>query len=265
MTTAGQPTGQFNQTLAVELTVEGDLDGVTVGPALQGPPLGQTTDPQQLYRADVDALGLINPDYFDSDAAEAPLGTYGNRLVTSLWIVGEDAGDADASVDVVDAADGTVTVQQNIGTFVGDTEYYRRAIFVPQGSMLRVRGMAGSAAQPIKVRYHVQYLNNPLALARALQAVFSEEEIQNPLVEPYVDVAAGELPDYGFVRATGTPLDIPLAIESNGPIWVKNTTGGNVTLQRSGVDTVDAGVSVIVAAGNTTVLKSDGVSAWETF
>jgi len=267
MTTAGQPTGQFNQTLAVELTVEGDLDGVTVAPAIQGPPFGQTTDPQQLYRDDVDALGLINPDYFESDAAEAPLGTYGNRLLTYVWIAGENPGAGDASVDVVDAVEGAALaqVQQNVGTFVNATSFYRRAVFIPQGSMLRVQGMSGSAVQPIKVRYHVRYLNNAIELARALQAVCAEEESQNPLLGPYVDVAAGTLPDYGFVRATGTPLSIPLAVDSNGPIWVKNTTAGNVTLQRTGTDTVNAGASVVVASGATTILKSDAVSAWETF
>jgi hypothetical protein len=266
MTTAGQPTGQFNQTLAVEFTVEGDLDGVTVGPALQGPPVGRTLDPQQLYRADVDDLGLINPDYFEEDADEAPLGTYGNRLITYFWIEGQNVGDADASVDVVDAVDGTPVVQENIGTFVGSTTFYRKAIFVPQGSMLRVRGMSGSLADPIKVRYNVEYLNTPIAVARALQAVSQIESPDRLLTGPYVDIpGGGTIPTYGFARITGTPVTIPLAADSNGPIYVKNTTAGNVTFNPSGADTVDGGAAFILGAGNSTVLKSEGVSAWETF
>lgn len=266
MTTADQPTGQFNQTLAVELTVEGSLDGVTAGPAIAGPPTGATTsDGQQLFRDFVDALGLINPDYFDAAALEAPLGTYGNRLVSYIWISGSNAGAADASVDVVDAVDGTVVVQENIGTFVGATFFFRKGIFVPQGSMIRVQGMAGSAAAPIKVRYHVQYLNNALDLANALEAVAAIESAAVPLMGPMTDQAAGELPLFGFVRATGTPLDIPLASATNGPIFVKNTTGGNVTLNASGGNTVDGGAAFILGAGLSTILKADGIAEWETF
>ena len=169
MTTAGQPTGYYNQTFAVEFEVSGDLDGTTPSPNVRGsPPSGDNpNDPQNLFRVPVAALGLINPDYTLPEQDNPNLGTTGNRLVTYLWIEGTVAGDADASVDVVDATDASAAVQKNIGTFVGETTFYREGIFVPQGSMIRVRGMTG----PVKVRLHIQYLNNARDLAAVLQAI----------------------------------------------------------------------------------------------
>ncbi len=173
MTTAGQPTGYFNQTYAVEFTVEGTLDGTTIQPSvLDSPPSGiSSSDPQQLLRYTVEDLGLIDPDYMVPVSADDRRGVRGNRLVTYIWIAGPNAGAANAAVDVVDSVDGTPVVQEAIGTFVGTTEFYYRGIFVPQGSMIRVRGMTGTAADPIKVRFHVEYLNNAATVARALEIV----------------------------------------------------------------------------------------------
>ncbi len=169
MTTDGQPTGYYNQTYAVEFEVSGELNGVTPSPNVEGsPPSGQNPDdPQNLFRVPVENLGLVNPEYTLPDQDNPLLGTTGNRLVTYLWIEGSSPGDADASVDIVDATDGTATVQKPIGTFVGDTDFYREGIFVPQGSMIRVRGMTG----PVKVRLHIQFLNNAQDLAKVLAAI----------------------------------------------------------------------------------------------
>ncbi len=77
----------------------------------------------------------------------------------------------------MDATDGSATVQKNIGTFVGATTFFREGIFVPQGSMIRVRGMTG----PVKVRLHIQFLNNARDLAKVLEAICC---IERPIVPP---------------------------------------------------------------------------------
>ena len=201
MTTAGQPTGYYNQTYAVEFEVSGSLDGVTPSPNVIGsPPSGQNPDdPQNLFKVPVEDLGLVNPDYTLPDQDNPNLGTTGNRLVTYLWIEGSSPGAADASVDVVDATDGTTTVQKNIGTFVGDTTFFREGIFVPQGSMIRVRGMTG----PVKVRLHIQFLNNAKDLAAVLQAICCiESENGNGNGDGDLQLMAGPSdfrgPDFGY-------------------------------------------------------------------
>lgn len=165
------PTGYFNQTYALEFKVEGDLDGTTVSPTVDNsPPSGQNAnDPQNLYRRTVEALGLVDPDYLPAQVEDDRRGTRGNRFVSYIWIQGASAGSALASVDIVDAIEGTV-VQKNLGTFVGETSFFREAIFVPQGSMIRVRGLFGSSGSPIKVRLHVQFLENARDLAAAFEA-----------------------------------------------------------------------------------------------
>lgn len=172
MTTAGQPTGYFNQTYAVEFTVEGPLDGDTLQPPLlDSPPAGVSPlDPQQLFRRTVPALGLIDPDYTVPEAEAGRRGARGNRLVTFLWIQGSVPGAPGASVDLVDAVDGTPLLQRSIASLAGESSFFRLGIFIPQGSMLRVSGLAGSAAAPIKVRLHIQFLNDAKNIAAVLEA-----------------------------------------------------------------------------------------------
>ena len=172
MTTAGQPTGYFNQTYAVEFEVGGALDGETVQPSiLDSPPSGLNPgDPQNLFRRSIDGnLGLIDPDYLVPLNEDDRRGARGNRLVAFLWIEGPVAGDANASVDVVDAVGGTPIVQKNVGTFVGSNKFFKEKIFIPQGSMLRVAGMAASGGVPVRVRYHVQFLDDAIDLIAALR------------------------------------------------------------------------------------------------
>lgn len=171
MPPSSTPTGYFNQTYALEFKVEGDLDGATVSPTVDNsPPSGlNAQDPQNLYRRTVPALGLVDPDYLPAPEEDDRRGTRGNRFVSFIWIEGASAGSALASVDIVDAIEGTV-VQKNLGTFVGETKFFREAIFVPQGSMIRVRGLSGSSGSPIKVRLHVQFLENARDLAAAFEA-----------------------------------------------------------------------------------------------
>lgn len=171
--TAGQPTGYFNQTYAVEFEVSGALDGSTVQPAiLDSPPSGMNPgDPQNLFRRNVENLGLIDPDYLVPLDEDDRRGARGNRLVAFLWIEGPLAGDANASVDLVDAVSGTPIVQKNIGTFVGSAKFFKEKIFIPQGSMLRINGMAADAGVPVRVRYHVQFLDDAVDLIAALRTV----------------------------------------------------------------------------------------------
>lgn len=161
------PVGYFNQTYAIEFEVTGSLDGTTLSPEiLDSPPSGQNPDdPQNLFRRSVENLGIIDPDYLVTE--EARLGARGNRLVGFIWIEGPGPGAADASVDLVDALGGTPVVQKAQGTFVGSPTFYKEAIFIPQGSALRVRGLVASPGAPIKVRLHVQFLDGAEDLAAA--------------------------------------------------------------------------------------------------
>lgn len=172
MTTAGQVTGYFNQTYAIEYTVEGDLDGSTLPPELEeSPPTGiNADDPQNLFRRTVDALGLIDPDYQIPEDIPGKRGARGNRLVTFLWISGASAGALGATVELVDDVDGTPIVQRTLGSLEGRTSLFLTGIFIPQGSMIRITGMTGSAADPVKVRLHIQNLDNARNLIAAVAA-----------------------------------------------------------------------------------------------
>lgn len=171
---AGQPTGYFNQTYAVEFEVSGSLDGTTVQPEiLDSPPIGlNANDPQNLFRIQAENLGLIDPDYLVPADEEDRRGTRGNRFVAFIWISGPNNGDANASVDIVDAVgSGTPVDQKPIGTFVGAPKFYEERIFVPQGSMIRVRGLTANPGDPIRVRLHIQYIDDTLALIEAVNPV----------------------------------------------------------------------------------------------
>lgn len=158
------PDGYQIQTFTIEYTVNGPLDGVTVGAPIKAPE--KNDDPQQFYRQTVDALGLIDPDYVSGILGSAvvqpdQLGARGNRWIGVLWIEGTNVGAADATVEVVDAVTGTITVQEEVATFVGSMTFYRRkGILIPQGSLLRLRGMPGSAAAPIKVRITLESIDS---------------------------------------------------------------------------------------------------------
>lgn len=207
------PVGYFGQTYAIEFTVEGDLDGTTVSPTIDNsPPTGiGNADPQQLYRRTIPNLGLIDPDYTPAQDEDDRRGARGNRLVTFLWIEGSTPGAVGASVDVVDAIDG-VTVQQNLGSLAGVTTFYRRGIFIPQGSMIRVSGLSGDAASPVKVRFHVQFLDNAENIADVLNAVccLEDSESRLELVAQNEGLAAVFTAAVVFTPAlTLGPLDLP--------------------------------------------------------
>lgn len=155
----GRPSdGYAGQTYMVEFTVSGELDGTTVQPPEIQAPSPPPRDPQSIYRFEVENLGLIDVDYVVSALGDDRLGARGNRWIGVTWISAGSAGMLGASLDVVDAVDGSVEFQKQIEDLAGDTRYYNDlGYLVPQGSMLRVRGFGPG---PHKVRLHIQYLND---------------------------------------------------------------------------------------------------------
>lgn len=162
--------GYFNQTVALDFTVQGSLDGTTFHPAPFRAPR-RNGDPQNLYRFVVDKLGVIDVDYNIPEQGRVRLGTVGYRYVTSLWIDGPVAADADARIELVDATSGTIHTQKVLKTFGGagpDPILFERCgFYVPQGSSLRVLGVAGSAATPVRLRLHFDSLDT---VAQIIQA-----------------------------------------------------------------------------------------------
>lgn len=167
------PTGYFNQTYTLEFLVSGDLDGATVGPPVTAPE--STDNPQGLYRFQIDGdLGLIDPDYIVPNAG--PYGVSGNRAIGWFWIDSPVAGGGSARLEVVDAVDGTITVQEEIQNLSGLSTYYNnRPFLVPQGSILRLVGFENDTDTPIRVRFHVAYVNDE-NLTELQQAICACEE-----------------------------------------------------------------------------------------
>lgn len=152
------PTGYFNQTYTLEFLVEGSLDGSTVGPPIKAP--ARNNNPQGLYVLPIEGdIGLIDPDYIVP--SEAPFGVTGNRAISWFWLESPIPGDAGAALEVVDAVDGTIAVQEQIADLSGLTTFYLNQPFlVPQGSMLRITGFDNDSGEIIKIRFHVAYLED---------------------------------------------------------------------------------------------------------
>lgn len=153
--------GYVIQTYTIEYTVPGSLDGSTLGPAITAP--SKQSDPQQLYRPPVpDNLGLIDVDYVVSATGSDRVGTRGNRFIPWIWIESPVAGTIGGSkLEVVDAVDGSVSVQEEIADLSGLTTFYKKdGILMPQGSLLRISGFTNPGPETIKVRLHVQYLTD---------------------------------------------------------------------------------------------------------
>lgn len=134
------------QTHTVEYLVSGDLDGTTLGPAVEliGP-----DDPQQIHRIDVEGnLGLVNVDYV---VLEGSLGPIGNRRVVCISVDSPVAGNAGAVLQVVDGA--SLVVQETVAYLNGLSTYYNRAgIDVSQGSLLRISGFTNPGGGQFRVR-----------------------------------------------------------------------------------------------------------------
>jgi len=137
------------QTYTFNVTVTGSLDGLTPLPNLDT--FDGNSDPQQLYRAIVANLGLIDLTF------NGELGGYGNRYVPWIWIDSPNPGLAGASIRVVDVTTGVVKTQKVVQSLAGSSNIYLdTGIFVGQGSMLFLDGMVAGAGDPIVVRFNVQ-------------------------------------------------------------------------------------------------------------
>ena len=178
------PDGYGIQTETVEFTVSGDLDGITLSPALVSP--ARNLDPQQIYRPPVVTegnpdgnLGLIDVDYLVSEDGPDKRGARGPRYVSQVWITAPAAGAAGASLDLVDNVDGTPVLQEQLDDLSGLTTFFRdRPFIVPQGSMLRVSGFTNVPGGTIQVRISYKFLTDDIVAAA--QAVCACEEDVSP-------------------------------------------------------------------------------------
>jgi hypothetical protein len=139
------------QSLTVEYTVTGSLDGTTPAPQLQ---LDQNaSDPTpfdqnaHIFRPSaVVNLGLIDPDLMVG-------GSIGTRVIPFLSFDTEETGAAGASVDVVGVRGGSpsdVFLQKQIADLagIGGPIFIETNFLVPQGSDVRLVGFSS----PVRVR-----------------------------------------------------------------------------------------------------------------
>lgn len=227
------PTGYFGKTYCLDFTVTGSLDGTTVSPTVDdSPPSAQNPgDPQNFFRREVENLGLIDPDYLPAQDEDERRGTRGLRLVAFLWVSGPNAGEAGASVEIVDAVEGAPVTQEPVGSLEGRLTLFRRALFIPQGSMIRLDGMNADPGSPIIVRLHVQYLDNAEDIALALQAA----EDANPpetFLQQFGAWLAATTPIPG-ASLTPMPLDT-LFIPFDPNVYDHTLGSSDVTVLQSG-------------------------------
>jgi hypothetical protein len=153
------------QTNCLEFLVSGSLDGTTPNPIFERAdsetprPDPPGTDAENIYRFEVENLGILDLDF--PAVAERPDGTVtrGNRYVTWLVIdTGGPQGGAGAGVNVVAYRpdSNTPIVQEPIEDLENEIGLYRKAcIFVPHGSALQLTGVDADAGTPILVRLSV--------------------------------------------------------------------------------------------------------------
>jgi len=226
------PSGYFNQTFTVEYTIHGSLDGVTLVPdELQAP--AHNDDPQQFYRIEVEGnAGLFDVDYLVNTFNRR--GAVGTRLIHVTWISSPVAGAVDAEINVVDAIDGPVLVQEAIDSLSGLTTYYRRSppIWVPQGSLLQISGFTNLGIDTIKVRLTIQFTDD---LTAAQMAVCCGTEIPGPTGPAGPAGPAGEGGDEGPEGVPGSMVDalrsLPSGATSRVNAGIPTTVSGTAAQQ----------------------------------
>ncbi len=142
------------QSITVEYTVTGALDGETPAPQVIVDPTADDRTPfdagSQVYRPEpVENLGLIDPDLLVS-------GSIGVRCIPFVMLDTEETGDASASLDVVAVRlgeDSSVVLQKQIRNLAGTAGpvFLDAGFNVPQGSDVRLRGFV-AVDEPIRVR-----------------------------------------------------------------------------------------------------------------
>lgn len=166
------------QSYEIEYVVSGSLDGTTVSPAfipLDRQSSAGTIDPEELaddvaqpdedniYRFDVDDLGLIDPDFGVG-------GSLGDRFIVGLWINSGVAAVDPSPVAVVSTREREITLELIESSLVGQTNYYQQdCIFIPQGAYLGLTGW-NAGDDPVIVRLHVKAPESPEELAHMLEA-----------------------------------------------------------------------------------------------
>jgi len=140
------------QSLTVEYVVSGSLDGTTPAPPIvtdQGADDSTPFDPEnQIYRVEVENLGLIDPDLGVG-------GSIGARCIPFLWIDTTALGAVGASVDVVGIVEDDAKLQTEVESLVGKAGgYLADGFMVPQGSAIRLSGFT-AGAEPIVVRVSI--------------------------------------------------------------------------------------------------------------
>jgi len=167
------PSGYFNQTLTVEYTIRGSLDGTTLVPDEFTSP-ANNNDPQQIFPIDIPGnAGLFDIDYVVKEFNRR--GAIATRYIHTLWLVAPVAGAVGAEIQVVDAVNGTVRVQEIVSTLTGLTTFYRRSppVRISQGSLLRIFGFDNPGLDTIKLRMLIEYI---IDLNVAAASICCEEE-----------------------------------------------------------------------------------------
>lgn len=178
------------QTIAVEYRVPGSLDGVTPAPQFSLDPRSPDhikPDEDNIYVVPVKNLGLIDPTFLTGSA-------YADRFIKWLVVYGPNPplGPDNINVVTLDENGNVVTLRNKITINVAANGVYaKRCIFVPQGGLLQLRNLVGSAADPIVVRLGIWRPDSLKALAAMRQACCCREggrfENTNP-PPPVIDV-----------------------------------------------------------------------------
>lgn len=143
------------QSLTVEYTVTGSLDGTTPAPELQIDQHASDATPfdedAQIFRPEsVEHLGLIDPDLLVG-------GSIGTRCIPFLSIDTDQTGAGTASCDVVGVRGGSpsdVFFQKQIRDLAGTAGpiFIDEGFNVPQGSDIRLRGFTVPEGEELRVR-----------------------------------------------------------------------------------------------------------------
>ena len=142
------------QSLTVEYVVTGSLDGTTPAPTItidgSDPDATPFSREDQIYRVEVENLGLIDPDLGIG-------GSIGARCIPFFWIATDELGELGASLEVVGMGRASAPPRlqkllEDLGGKAGT--FYDAGFFVAQGSAIRLGGFVAGPS-PIRVRVSI--------------------------------------------------------------------------------------------------------------